>query len=355
MTPLLESNKRLASSKRLAAGLALLLGLLLSAGVVRAQAKSGADDSEVALTKARAAFSQGALLAKQMRWGDALVRFEASAKIRAHAATSYNIGICLRALGRYTQARSWFRSGLSQDQAAGNKELSASTVANSRAYLAEIGRVLATLDVRLEPVSATITVDGRPLELVSRDKKGKPTLLAGTAAAGPGKPAPAARFELVLDPGAHVFVLSRAGFSDAVVRKTVAPASRGTLELVLRRLAATLHIDSNQPQAAVSVDGLDMGLVPISLQRPAGRYQVAVRKLGFVGYEAEVKLEPAQKMDLMARLQPRAVGLHERWWFWTAVGAAVAGGVVITYFAARPEPTRPALSDGGLGWTIEVP
>jgi len=325
--------------------------LCLSIGFFTATTR--AQDEEV-VTRARSAFSQGAGLAKQMRWGDALARFEASAKLRAHAATSYNIGICLRALGRYTQARVWFRRGLSQDQAAGNKELSASTVANSKAYLAEIERVLATLEVRLEPVSATITVDGRPLEPVS-GAKNKTTLVAGIAPAGPGRAPPVARFTLVLDPGAHLFVLSRKGFTDAVVRKTVAPASRGKLELVLKRLAATLRIDSNQPQAAVSLDGLDVGLVPVTLQRPAGRYQVAVRKRGFAGYEAEVNLSPAQKMDLMARLQPRAVGLHERWWFWTAIGAAVAGGVVVTYFATRPEPQRPALSGGGLGWTIEVP
>lgn len=314
-----------------------------------------AEEKTDAVTAARAAFVEGAELAGKMLWGEALDRFESSARLNAHAGTSYNIGICHRALGQYTRAQAAFRHALRQNAAADGAELAAGTVKNIEAFSAEIERVLATVEVTLEPPGAAISVDGRPLETREHQPGGRTVLVAGTLAAGPGKAPPHAKFTLVLDPGAHVVLISREGYGDAVVRHQVSPGSKTTLALELERLPATLHVGASEPEAAVSVDGIDVGVAPVTLSRPAGDYEVWVQKRGYDPYQADVTLRAAQRVDLMARLRPTEIGLHERWWFWAALGTAVASTVVVTYFVTRPEPERPPLDGGGLGWTIRVP
>jgi hypothetical protein len=82
---------------------------------------------------------------------------------------------------------------------------------------------------------------------------------------------------------------------------------------------------------------------------------VLVRKEGFESYELDVTVRPGERIDLTAPLQPDEPGLHERWWFWVAIAGAIGTAATITYFATRPEPERPPLDGGGLGWTIRVP
>jgi PEGA domain len=310
------------------------------------------DRSTASVDAARQAFVDGAAHAKEMRWGDALERFEASARLKPHAGTSYNIGICHRALGRYALAQATFRRSLAEHQATG--ELAPSLVANTHAFLEEIDRVLASFDVTLSPPTAKIAVDGRPLEVADADAK-PPTLVAGVEAPGPPEAPPSGRFKLVLDPGAHVFVLSQKGYGDVVVRRNIRPGARKRLDLSMRRLPATLSVESSEASAAVSVDGIDVGLAPVALSRPPGRYHVLVRKDGFDPYETDVLLRSAQEMDLRATLAAEEPGIHEQWWFWTSIGAALTTAAVVTYFVVRPEPQRPPLDGGGLGWTIQVP
>lgn len=328
---------------------------LLSAPARADEGEPVSEEAPDAVTQARAAFVEGAALAGKMRWGEALDRFESSASMNPHAGTSYNLGICHRALGHYTRAQVALRRALRQNEAAHGAELAEDTLENIAAFLAEIERVLATVEVTLDPPGAAITVDGRPLQVREHEPKGKTVLVGGTLPAAPGKAPPRAKFTMIVDPGAHVLVISRAGFDDAVVRHQVLPGSKTSLVLKLERLPATLHVGASETEAAVSVDGVDVGVAPVTLLRPAGDYEVWVQKRGFDAYQADVKLRAAQRVDLMARLQPTEIGLHERWWFWAALGTAVASTVVVTYFVTRPEPERPPLDGGGLGWTIRVP
>ena len=321
----------------------LALLLLLIATPAAAQ-----EEEEPEVDRARALFVEGADHASAMRWGDALDRFEASADMQPHAGTTYNIGICYRALGRYTVARRAFSKALAQHEA-GDGELDATLLDNTKTYLAETERVLATLEVTLSPASARIAVDGRPLQ-----KEGA-TLVAGLAAAGPGAVPPKARFTMVVDPGPHVIVVSRKGYEDIVVRRTVAPGSEGALDLVLERLPGELKVRASTDRAAVALDGVDVGYAPVIVSRPAGRYSVSVQRDGFERYETDVTLRAAEQTALFATLVEEEPGVHERWWFWAGIGAAVATAAVVTYFVVRPEPERPPLNGGGLGWAIRVP
>jgi hypothetical protein len=303
--------------------------------------------------QAREAFLLGTDFVHKAQWADALAAFERSAKLKPHAVTTYNIGACQRALGRYTLARTTLAHAVAENDASGGAELPQSVLSEIRAYLGQIDQLLASADVTLEPASAAIAVDGRPLAgAEAAPQSAAPTLVAGIRDPGPGESPPNPHFKLVLDPGAHIITLSRKGYADAVVNKTFLPGSSAVLPLSLDRLPATLHITADQPQAIVTVNGVDVGAAPVDISRPGGSYRVLVRKPGFLAYEAQVNAQPGEQLDMRATLPEEHRPLTGQWWFWTAAGVVVAGAATGTYFLTRPSPARPPLQCGGLQWCV---
>lgn len=329
----------------------LLLFACMMAALGPAPRTALAQDGGAAVSKAREEFLLGAAFIRELQYADALGAFERSAQLRPHAVTTYNIGACFRALGKYTLARKTLEAALAQDSVAGGKELSDSLKAEARGFLAQIEQLLARVDVTLAPADATVTVDGAPLDRAQGDGT---TLVAGTRRPGPGEPPPSARFSMIIDPGTHLFTMTRKGFADAVVNRAFLPGGATALTLELDKLPATLAFSSTVAGAAVSVGGVDVGTTPVDISRPAGLYHVTVKKPGFITYEADVEARPGERVDLRAALKEDKPALTQRWWFWTAAGVVVAGVAAGTYFATRPEPERPPLSGGGLGWTLQA-
>src|SRR5207244_3508937 len=151
-------------------------------------------------------------------------------------------------------------------------------------------RLLARVSVRMVPDNAAIAVDGRPLAVLE-PAQDPPTLAAGVRPPGAGEPPPRGTFTLLLDPGTHLITLSRKGFTDALVKREFLPGSKTELKLELDRLPAMLHISSNREGAVVRVNDLDVGVVPVDVQRPAGSYHVVVKQKAFVPYEAQVAVQ----------------------------------------------------------------
>jgi hypothetical protein len=311
----------------------------------------GEDTPQVA--EARQKFKDGAELVQKAQWAEALAAFEQSVKLRPHAITTYNIGVCERALGRYTRARATLGRALAENgqaAAGGAQQLPDSLAAEAHGYVDEIERVLAHVRVHVDPPDAAIAIDGRPLEVAGT---APPVLLAGTLPAGVGSAPPQAAFELVIDPGTHVITLSRKGFADVVVNRTLPPGDHSALELSLDRLPATLHVASNTDGAVVTVNGLDVGVAPVAVQRPGGSYHVAVKKAGHVTYETQVTVRPGEDASLRAQLVVQKTPVYKRWWFWSAAGAVVVGAILGGYFGAQAAQT-PKVDGGGLGWAIQL-
>jgi hypothetical protein len=336
--------------RRFAPCFALFLFTLGAAGRARA------DEEDPLLTQARQAFLDGVELTHKSQWGDALAAFERSARLRPHAVTSFNLGACERALGRYIRARHWFRLTLEQDEKSGNRELSEALNGEAHAMLGELDRIVATLDVIVSPANAAIAVDGRPLEAADTDTD-RALFFAGTRAPGPGEAIGVPAFRVAVDPGVHVLTFSRPGFSDAVVNRTVGPGAVLPLRIELDRLPSTLRIESDRPDAIVSLNGVDVGPTPVEVQRPMGLYRVVVRARGYADYETAVSTRPGERVELLAKLPEVHPSLTARWWFWVATGAVVVGVGAGTYFLTRssPPPERPPIDSGGLGWTLKLP
>jgi hypothetical protein len=314
-------------------------------------ARSAKEPDDPQTVRAREEFVSATNHVKLARWGDALAAFERSAALRPHALTTYNIGASERALGRYTRARRSLARALAQHEASGGTELPASYAEEARAYLTEIDRLLARMRVTIAPRDAALTVDGRPVERV-----GTPTTyVAGLASPGTGQAVPDASFDLLADPGAHVFTLSRRGFVDVVVNRTFGPGTAPELRLELDRMPAAVHIASNEPGAAVMVAGVDVGIAPVQLSRPAGRYEIAVQKPGFVGYRTAIDVRPGEQAALQANLSRETTPVYKRFWFWAVAGALVAGVAGGTYLLTRQDRERPPPDGGGLGYVVTVP
>src|SRR4051812_5017686 len=72
-------------------------------------------DDPTAVAKAREEFTRANEAGKKAQWAEALQAFERSAKLRPHAVTTFNIGVCQRAMGNYTLARDTLLRALTEN------------------------------------------------------------------------------------------------------------------------------------------------------------------------------------------------------------------------------------------------
>jgi tetratricopeptide (TPR) repeat protein len=300
-----------------------------------------ADEPSDATARAREMFNRGADLVRAAQWGEALAAFEQSSRLHPHATTTFNMGACERAMGRYTRARLTFSKAL--DEARANPaQLPEELATETRGYLEQIDGLLVRVSITLVPANAEVSVDGRPLQARTEFGPGT-TMVAGLLPPGRPAPVPAGSFEVVL---------SRRGYSDALVNRTFAAGARTQLRLELALLPATLHIDSVPPGAVVVLDGREVGPAPVDVVRHAGSYYVTVHARGYETYEAQVRVSAGEASNLRATLARERVSIARKWWFWTGAAAVVAGGVALTYALTRPEPQPPAYSGGSTGWVV---
>jgi hypothetical protein len=138
------------------------------------------------------------------------------------------------------------------------------------------------------------------------------------------------------------------------MRRTFAPGERVAIPLKLDSLPGRLNVTANVAGAVVRVDALDEGELPVSLSRLPGRHHIVVRHASYLDYETDVVLRGGEETSLLASLQNKPNPITKRWWFWgvaaTVVGVAIAGTVIAT----RPQPQRPPVDGGSLGWSVDL-
>lgn len=311
--------------------LALVVALLVAApSAALAQEPGG---------RAREAFAEGNRLVREERWAEALAAFERARQDRPHASTSFNSGVCLRALGQYSASARRFQEALARDVE--HHELAAGTADQARIFESEMRATVGAVALVIEPADATVIVDGRAWE-----RSGSDRLVLG-AATTTAVALPAGRGLLELDPGRHIVQLAAPGFSRVVTPIEIRPGVVTESTLVLARLPAEIAFVSTPLAAAVRLEGVDVGATPLRVERPPGTYRVRLARAGYLPYDATVKLAPGEKATVRAELAADKPSILTRWWFWTGVGVVVAGAAVTTYALTR-EPAP--LTGGGLGW-----
>jgi hypothetical protein len=176
---------------------------------------------------ARAAFLRGVELAKIGRWNEALTAFERSNELLRHAVTLFNVGFCERALGHYARAERAFSDAVADD-ASGASSLPADLRTSARELLAEIRTRRSVAVMVADAPDLALLVDGRPLEPVASEP-GRAVYVAGVRAPAAPEPLAPGTVEVRLDPGTHVFQLTRSGRAEPDLVETFLPGETRTL------------------------------------------------------------------------------------------------------------------------------
>lgn len=104
------------------------------------------------------------------------------------------------------------------------------------------------------------------------------------------------------------------------------------VELHKRSTSGFVSISTSPMGAVVSVDGREMGTSSptLELSLPAGSHELTARRDGYDQARIPIVLSPGATRDVSIPLEEKKA-VYTRWWFWTGVGAAVLGGVALTY------------------------
>lgn len=300
-------------------------------------ASSARAQTEAETQQARAAFEEAVRLMQEQRFSDAIPLLERSRAIRETPPVVFNLGLAYRGTGDYAHAMEALRrvvsitEGVPRHQELRTRALQIiGELASSRSRLVLVIRGGAT----------SVTLDGE------------------TLAGADG------RFEREVDPGRHAVEVRRTGY-DAVTRSIEVRAGATTtveLDASERPRGATLRVATDPPEADVRIDGALVGSGNVERQLDPGRHVVDVRAPGHRSSRIEVSLEPGSMMVREVVLAPvrrtardrddssSRGGVLSQWWFWTAIGAVVVGGAIVTIVAAQPG-TAP-YEGGSLGMTV---
>jgi hypothetical protein len=312
-------------------------------------ANEGADSAP---DEFRAAFKAGVTYQKDQDWGRALAAFRKAASgpmsPRNASAITFNIGMCERAMGHFVAARQAWLIVLERPD-----DLDPVRATEAKRYLEEAESLLVRVDVTLEPESASLSVDGGPIE---PDPREPGRFLAGLSHDATRIASPQRRtFQLWLDPGPRIFRANRPGHTEAVVEQSYREGTKDALSLRLDVLPAKIVVDSNPSGAIVRLDDRDVGPTPRTIERPAGRYQLEIEREDFNVHREHLELQPGQRVDIMAPLTRYEPPVTDRWWFWPGVFLASGLIATLTYIVVTPAPKPPPYDGGSSGWVAKAP
>jgi hypothetical protein len=94
-----------------------------------------------------------------------------------------------------------------------------------------------------------------------------------------------------------------------------------------RQTSGVLVVTSSVAGAHVSIDGKPEGDVPSELVVPAGAHRVTVSFDGYRQTDRDTVVAAGAQSTVDVTLE-REAPITKKWWFWTGIGLAVAGGVV---------------------------
>lgn len=153
---------------------------------------------------------------------------------------------------------------------------------------------------------------------------------------------------LAIEPGQHAIRVSLRGWTEFVDTFEVKPGEQVELEIDLLPIAGIVRVTTQEPGASVSVNGKIVGVTPFDQDVTAGAVVLAVKAPGYHEEIRRLDIQAGQTYDLPVTLREMegggpgvsGGGVTTKWWFWTVLGAVVAGGATAVAIAASgsPEP-----------------
>lgn len=283
-----------------------------------------ATPEEVAAESALKLRDQGNEAMLGMRYSDALASYQHALRLSPqNAGLNYSIARAYQFVGEYPEAL----AALETFEKNGTPEAKAK-VGKLDALYAEIRPRVATLNLKCAAVGARVLL---------RDK------VIGTTPLPPTRlPSGAATVQIELD-----------GFFTESRDLLLPGGGELAIEVMLHRKSssALLSIRSEPIGALVALDGKEIGTSSPKLEVaiPAGPHELSARREGYDDAKIPIVLDAGSKREIAITLE-KSRAIVSRWWFWSAVGAAVAGGVVLTYaLTTEKSASRGSLAPGRVG------
>lgn len=151
---------------------------------------------------------------------------------------------------------------------------------------------------------------------------------------------------LKLLPGEHTFKVSKRGYTDFIETIKI-PRTRKVflIEADLLPVSGILTIHTRPSGARILIDDQVYGETPFDGEIPEGTRQISVRMNGRVPFVETIDVIAGESYsyDLDLAEAPSSEPFYTTWWFWTGVGAVVAGTVITTVVitAEGEPPTAP--------------
>jgi hypothetical protein len=240
-----------------------------------------------------------------MRYADGLVAYQKALELTPDdAGLYYSIARAHQFLGDYPEAL----DALEAFDKKATREMRAK-VGKLDALYAEIRPRVGVLNLACDMVGARVLVRNKVI---------------GTT------PLPATR----IGSGAAFVQLELDGFFTESRPITVPGGGELSLKVELHKKATSgfLAISTVPMGAIVSVDGRELGTSSptLELSLPSGPHELIARRDGYDEARVPIVLSPGATRDVSIPLEQKRA-ITTRWWFWTGIGVAIAGGVALTY------------------------
>ncbi|MGH7439668.1 MAG: PEGA domain-containing protein [Polyangiaceae bacterium] len=242
------------------------------------------------------------------RPGEALDDYKQAFELTHDPALLYNMARALEALEEYPEALADYQDFVRL----ASPEL--------RARVPKLDELMASVRTHVSRVSVTCNIAGA--RVLVREKTVGETLARGQP------------LELPLSSGKAVIEVDADGYMP--FQRTIDIPGGGTtgvdVELVPRAVAGVLVVGSEPGGGQVFVDGRELGTAPVETRVGSGNHTVAVRLQGYPETSTSVVVTVGERRVVMIRLG-QGSPIISKWWFWTGLGVAVAGGVIASYAA----------------------
>ena len=253
---------------------------------------------------ARQHFKQGVKLYQDANYTGALAEFEAAYATKPGPGSLQNIALCQKALYRYGEAADSLTRLLDVHGA----ELRENERTAAKLARDELEGLVGSLSLRVVPIEARVELDGKTLLPSEREQP------------------------IRINVGEHSIVAEAPGYARVARDILVASGKSGVpVEIVLAPIAGFLEVRTNDPAAAIAIDGR-----PLALGRYSGPvapnedHLVQVYRQGFEPFEQRVRVELGKKLVVDGKL-----------------GAARPGEYAVTPSPdALPPPPGPARAKG---------
>lgn len=305
--------------------LTFLLGFVLSALVLSSSFATSAwaqathkvtksEKSEAARLK-----KEGDALMDQDRHADALALYARAYELTSDPALLYNQGRALESLGEYPEAL----EKLERFDREASPALRAK-VPGLPDLLADLRGRIATLVVTTNASGARLLVRDKAAGTI--DKEVRIKTRAGTAT-----------IEVVAE-GYAPFKkeVELAGGAVTKVDAQLSPKKNDAIVMVRTR-----------PSADIAVDDKPIGRSPLELRLAPGQHTLVARARGRETEKVPMTVSAGDRRELDIDLR-EPPGVLSRWWFWTAVGVVVAGGVAGTYALTQERSPDRGTFGGGV-------